>query len=188
MADPAPQMNAFAFAVGMAQALAWPTCIIVVVFTLKKQISSVIGRVKSLKYGDAELNFAEELRRAQDVAAKEGVTLRRPVGRFISASNGDAYSSPVAAILEGWIEIERPLRTLSDQHGYNWRSSAQAIRNLVENGILTPGHANILQQLAELRNRVVHSTGDLSEGEALEFLMLAKSMAERLQQKVQSPP
>jgi hypothetical protein len=172
------------FIVGMTNALAWPASIVIIAAMLRKRVLEMLSRMSTLKYGDTELSFGSELAKAQTNAVEMGVTTFRPANNFAPGLLQLASTSPTGAVIEGWKQIESELLRL-------WASipsdasyqAARAIGALESRGLLNPGLAVILHQLRTTRNKAVHDlTGQVTEGEAIEFLMLSRSVTARLQQ------
>ena len=183
MADAKTTMDWLAFTSEMTKALAWPISIIVVVSILHKRIAGAIDRMRSIKYGETELSFGSELAQAQTIAENAGVTLLRPSNSFAPSLLNLASTSPTAAIIEGWKLLETEIKNLAERAGVTWRSPSQTISALDKMDLLPNSLAEILRYLTSMRNKAVHApSSDVTEGEAIEFLMLSRSIAERVKQ------
>lgn len=117
MDDVKMPMDWLTFTSEMTKALAWPISIIAVVSILHKRIAGAIDRMRSIKYGEAELSFESELAQVKTIAEDAGVTLVRPSSSFAPSLLSLAATSPTAAIIEGWKLLESEIRSLAERAG-----------------------------------------------------------------------
>jgi hypothetical protein len=142
-----------------------------------------IDRIRSIKHGDTELSFGKELNEAREIAEHAGVTILRPSSSFSAQLLQLASNSPTAAIIEGWKSLESSLKALAERAGVQWQSLPKTISTMGKAGYISADLNKILRYLLSLRDKAVHEPSTaITEGEAIEFLMLARSIAERVQQ------
>ncbi|HEV3164786.1 MAG TPA: hypothetical protein VGZ22_12225 [Isosphaeraceae bacterium] len=144
--------------------LIWPLTILIVAVVFRSQLVQTIGRLASFKYGEFEVGFNNELRRAEAearssptppeaVKAPSGSTVLKESDRGPGAPRAGTGSSdveslyrlailtPRAAIREAWQRVEQALREAAWATGVADRSNAlgwdDAARRLAELGVLT---------------------------------------------------
>ncbi|HEY0599020.1 hypothetical protein [Brevundimonas sp.] len=173
-------LEAAKIAVDLLKSFAWPAALIIVVLLLRKQITAILERIKAFRYGDAEMSFSDSLDKAKGQAAEAGITVARPLDAADRRAFEAADPQPRALVIETWAAVERELRTLSRAWDVTANSPAEMIRGLELAAGLPHGTRPVLDYLRDARNRAVHSDTEVTEGEALEFRMLGKSIIERL--------
>jgi hypothetical protein len=128
-------MDWMTFVVGVLKAIAWPATLLLLVFSLRRQIQDLIPLLRKLKLREFELEFSQEIAKidvgAQSATAesilpsKVGATAEDqdlPNERRIAAPVAEAGSpstpsreeevlrlaslSPRSAITEAWVEVE----------------------------------------------------------------------------------
>ncbi|PYB75819.1 hypothetical protein DMX11_13310 [Pseudomonas sp. LB-090624] len=62
----------------LTSSLAWPVAIIVVVFALKKHVVQLLPTIRSLKYGDLEIDLEDKLKAVQEELSSSTVVLNAP--------------------------------------------------------------------------------------------------------------
>lgn len=105
----------------------------------------------------------------------------RPVAGPLQHLNEVAASSPQAAIMDGWREVEMRLLAywselanrglVGDRRSSNLQG---VIGDLVKAGHINPKQANLLTWLRQTRNRVGHNQEKPSEGQAIAFIEAAE--------------
>ena len=190
MAESKVVMDALTFISEMTKAVAWPLSILAVLLVFRKRIYGVIDRIQSLKYKDTEVSFGDEFERAKESAQDVGVTVIRPASSFAPTLLSLASLSPTAAIIEEWGALEKELKNLTLRAGLPWQATPQTISALEKSGFLANGLGEVLRNLLNSRNKAVHDHGSpISEGEAIQFLMLSRSVTERVRREAgQIPP
>jgi hypothetical protein len=151
------------------------------------KIEEIQGRLASFERETAAtatgLSFGSELSQVKKIAENAGVTVADRLSSLTPPLLNLASTSPTAAIIEGWNALETETKSLAERAGIAWRSPSQVVSALDKMSLLPNGLAEILRHLINMRNKVVHThSGDVTEGEAIEFLMLSRSIAERVKQ------
>ncbi|MEU3253022.1 hypothetical protein [Streptomyces sp. NPDC006997] len=189
--------------------LIWPIVVLTLGFTFRRQLASLFGRVESVetplgtiafeKQADAvaqeaaeiESEMANELAAAQTLP-EEKDTERNPTeepteklkaARPASSSSGFAEifelaeTETTAAVLAAWREVERALKGAVAERG-NRQVSPQTLYN---KGLLTYELSRSVEDLRNLRNRVVHE-GDilLTRSGARSYITAAERIVEAL--------
>jgi hypothetical protein len=98
-----------------------------------------------------------------------------------------ARREPAVAVLEGYIRLERELRTLlhsaGDSKASEGLSGMALARALAEKGLVTPETVNALDGLTVLRNLVAHGrTDEVTEERARDYLALVDALAYAIRQ------
>jgi hypothetical protein len=166
----------------MAKALGWPLAIVCIVLLLRKRISAAIDRLRAVKHGDTEVSFEQEIGEAKVAAETWGLTVYQPSSGFKPSIIALTNEHPLAAMVEGWSSVEVALRDLAKKNDIPWRGVADSLKKLDAADLLGKGTVEIARYLNDIRNRAVHGFDTPTEGEALEFLMLSKSVAQRVTQ------
>ncbi|MFF4846212.1 hypothetical protein [Streptomyces collinus] len=153
------------------KALIWPAAFVFATLTFKAQIAALFGRLRILRGGVAEAEFAEavaDLRAETEVAAAE----QQPLGGTELLSTEDVVTmrfhdvlepmlslSPALAVLTGWDYIRSRLISMAREakHG-DWTDDGSGIASLrvLENRGLPGATARSIRRLTGLRNQVAH--------------------------------
>jgi hypothetical protein len=169
----------------------WPVTVIVIVLILRKPLARLVESTRKLKYKDLELEFRKNIEQIQ-AEAKE--VLPEAPDKAKSTVEIDLYGlaqvSPTAAVVEAWKAIEASAKNLIASRGhkldYDVERPFKLIQDvLVKGKIIDPRHGKILDDLRQLRNKVVHASGfTLSSEQAVQYIDLSiklRQYLERLQ-------
>lgn len=180
------------FVASVIAAVAWPTVVLILAFTLRTSLVELIVRLKKFKHKDTEIEFEERVKQieAQVAPVKKSPATAVQTGRLAQIDRlYDMVSiSPRAAIVEAWIFVEASLSRIANQiDGFekNWRSipSTALLGILRDRGVIEDRIYRALQEMRILRNRAAH-TEDLvltAEG-ASRYLDLAKEVISTLEE------
>lgn len=161
---------------------AWPIAVITVAFVFREPLAKLILLIRKLRVRDVEVTFGEELAKAR--AEVEEV----PVSAEEEAAEHDKFktlqelasSHPPAAIIESWKLIEDELRQVAKTIGKPELSKmpAKVFLELRRDARIGSKASSLFNRLRHLRNAAVHQSDfQISEGQALEYVDLAQSMA-----------
>ncbi len=172
-------MGMLDFIASLVGSLAWPSAAIVIALVFHKQIGFLLAKVKTLKWGEAAVDFTEKLDKVETTAAaiadhtdsENTLPLSAPSGRFHEL----LAISPNAAILDSWSEVENEVRKLGKHHGLI-DSPARPSRigeQLVKSGVLPIGIHRMLAEMRSMRNQAAHGAQTTPE-DALRFYQLSQ--------------
>jgi hypothetical protein len=158
------KMDWLTFLAEVIKALAWPVTVVILLLLLRKPISDLIPLLQHLKYKDLELDFGKKVQELIADMKKElpgngklpDTTLKQRLSQL-------SQSSPRAAILEAWLELEEvALEALKRKQfaitSQDARSPLQLGHALLEAGILDQGKHEIYNRLRNLRNSATHAS------------------------------
>ena len=179
-------MDWLAFVASIVDSLAWPLGILAIIALLKKPLSLLIPFTKRLKYGDFEWEFQRGLDAAKEEAAAvpqiEAGPLERtptlPPSQYVQRIRKLARTSPRAAVLEAWMDVEAAARSAAERLQLPKRAGSQppaavirSLRDAPEVNDVVP----LLEDLRVLRNQAAHAPDmALTEESALEYAILSE--------------
>ena len=162
--------------------LAWPIAAVVIALFFKKELASLMSRVKKGKWGDAELEFENYVR---DVDAEADIP-RAPAAETISPEAAvRASTDPRGAILGAWIAVEDALFDLvrsldlpvSSSSTSQAKNSMAAIRAAQKAQVLDAKWISLFHDLRMLRNEAAHSNHFSPDPESvITYVQLAKEL------------
>jgi len=152
---------------------------VVVALAFHKQIEGLLAKVKTLKWGEAAVDFATKLDKAED----EAEALTDQVGEQPALSPlplSERFQallaiSPNAAILDIWSQVESQVRNLGKYHGLT-DSPARPTRlwdELVMTHALPIGIVKMLHEMRKMRNSAAHGA-ETTATDALRFEELSR--------------
>lgn len=172
-------MGVLDFIASLVSSFAWPLAAFIIALVFHKQIGSLLAKVKTLKWGEAAVDFTEKLDKVESEAAvladqtkaQDTATPAAPSGRFHEL----LAISPNAAILDSWSEVESEIRKPGKHHGLI-DSPARPSRigdQLVKDGVLPIGVHKMLAEMRSMRNQAAHGAQTTPE-DALRFYQLSQ--------------
>lgn len=169
--------------------LAWPIAVFLILNQFRTELGSAIKRIRSARYKGAEINLEQEMTEIKDDAEMAGITIAYPPGSFAEDSIRSIELAPEWAFIKSWQDIENVIMSLKsklpDDKKYRGPITL-VVQGLVEEGIVDPKMASLIDKLRIVRNRVVHGVDpDVTRGEALEWLGISRSVKDRLAQKLE---
>ncbi len=203
-------MDWLTFLVELAKALGWPFAVVVLVFVLRQSLVKLIPTLRHLKYGDFEADFGEKLEEAEHKADAahlpaaeptaaldadaETKALPEPKGRSLpfSIAMSLATETPRAAILEGWLLIERGIIRALRARNINAESLPfrQQVELIRQHNLLPPEAVSLLNDLRALRNVAVHPRDEgppPTAEQAREFVLLSQRLVQALDANAARP-
>ena len=203
-------MNYLEFTVGMTRALAWPLSFVFVFIVLREPLKKAIGRMRTLRHGDMELAFENELEDVSRAAAEGGITIFRPLppsafsgddpfnplpaDPFAPSQEADGFaqadpkpksglSDPRQEVMRTWDVIEHELARIASEAGASGNSLKERLATLREKNAMRDQEIDIIEDLGRMRNKAAHDLeSKISREDAKRFMMIAASMTERLSQ------
>jgi hypothetical protein len=167
------------FTASLVGSLAWPVAAVIIAMVFHKQIAGLLGKVKSLKWGEAAVDFATKLDKAEDNAAALTDQVGDPPA-LPALPPSDRFQallgiSPNAAILDAWSQVDTQIRALGRHHGLS-ESPARPTRlwdELVKTHALPIGIINMLNEMRMMRNAAAHGA-ETTPTDALRFQELSQ--------------
>lgn len=167
--------------------LAWPVAAFFIIRQFSDELRLFIKRIKNAKYNGVELDLSSEIEAIKTDAENAGVTISYPSSTFPTDSIQNIAAAPEWAFIKSWQEIENVLMHLysSISNQEHRGSIILVISSLVSEGIIDQSMATLIDKLRTVRNKIVHSSeSEVTRGEALEWLGIAKSVNDRLLTKL----
>uniref|UniRef100_UPI0026100633 hypothetical protein n=1 Tax=uncultured Photobacterium sp. TaxID=173973 RepID=UPI0026100633 len=166
------------------KSLVWPVTILIIAYKFQNETKGLIGRISSLKVGDAEAEFANELNQVED-EYKEIISTQpeiKEVGKSDFELNEKtkleriSEVSPRAAITEAWALVEEAAMSSGLVQGSTIRkvSPKQIMDCLKDSGHFSDESINVINSLRQLRNKAAHNYDiQVNQDEANRFTDLA---------------
>jgi hypothetical protein len=166
----------------------WPITVIVIVLILRKPLARLVESTRKVKYKELELEFRKDI---EQIQAEAKDVLPEAPDKAKSTVTIDLYGlaqvSPTAAVVEAWKAIETAAKNLIAARGhkldYDVERPFKLIQDvLVKGKIIDPRHGKILDDLRQLRNKVVHAAGfTLSAEQAVQYIDLSIKLRQYLE-------
>ncbi len=159
------------FLSAVIDSVAWPATVGLAIFLLRQPLISLIPSLQRLRYKHLDLQFGRQLERLEQELEAKPPTSTPADQRTDPQKIEDerfallAHVSTGAAIMEAWIDIERRLRFLAEQHQVpveRRRTAVDITKALRMQGVISPRLAQLVGKLDKLRSTSAHST---TEGE-----------------------
>jgi hypothetical protein len=176
--------------------LVWPAVVVVAITMFRHPLARAIRSLQSVKWRDFEATFERQVEETQQVAeALRPEVTAKPYDATVTAKAYDATveampawvarlrvvatTSPSAAVLDAWREVEGEIRRIARRYGR--ASAVKAAQMLAEAGVIPRNVLGVILDLAGLRNQVAHTPdAAVSEDAALSYISAAESVVEVL--------
>jgi hypothetical protein len=155
--------------VELIKAIAWPATVIWILYFLKGDLRSLLGRIDKLKYKEAEASFEKDVYKVQAKAKEIGEKIAGEESAAKAENKEElnardqlyriAQISPRAAIVEAWRHLEEKINDLGPKFGLEARgyaSERKILENLKAENKIDKDFFLIYATLRELRNRAAH--------------------------------
>jgi hypothetical protein len=155
-------MSVLDFVAKMSASLAWPLAVLGLVFLLRKEIRTLLGKVSSLKFKDFELALAKDFASAQEESTKAlGGRSAEPADPRLGRYAKLVAVAPKTVIIENWRRIEEAASQLLIDRGRalgdaDFRRPIGIVDALREEGLVDEETHAIVRNMYLLRNKVVH--------------------------------
>lgn len=200
-------MDEFTFIATLAQALAWPAVVLVLVLLLRKPLSDLIPSLRRLKYKEVEMEFSREIAelkaryqpalpkvlpvakpKHQEPATEttprnsESQQLRHGSARRDELLQMVRFSKRVA-IMEAWLEVEAAAVEIASSFWLQppndvFKGNPNLGQYLVQCKVIDQAQLDIFNRLRDLRNRAtLAQTINVSEEDARSYVELATGLA-----------
>jgi hypothetical protein len=167
--------------------IAWPTTVLVIFFTLKKNLSALLDRTRRVKYGDTQVDFSERLREIANSSAEETLSdnnnnesippLDDLVVKLIEVD-------PYSAILVSWVRFAEVGREVLGDID-SMKNAVILIRQLQEGDFINQKDADLLDMLRQIRNDAAHHRSvDVDQDSAYKVCKVLQVLASELTEKM----
>ncbi len=181
-------MDTMTFVAEMTKALAWPVTILLALLLLRRPLANLIPLLQRLRYKDLELDFGKGVQELALEVKKElpGDKEVKPARARANPVVELAKSSPRAAVLEAWLEVEEAAIEATKRHGLKLtdrerRSPSTLEEALVDVKVLDKNKQGIFSRLRRLRNAAAHASDfDLDTDSAIIYAGSAERLADYL--------
>lgn len=173
-------LDILTFVVEMTKALAWPAAAVCTVLFLRHPLVRLVGLLRTVKYGDWELGFNEQVieleRKARETLPQ--TTTEPRLEDLRARLLKIAVNSPAAAVIEAWRHVEQRLHEVAQDHELKVAPAVEAMPLVLgalmfKRDIITDAQYSLLQRAKTLRDTVAHSLRpDLSVDEVSKFISL----------------
>ncbi|NVK09479.1 MAG: DUF4145 domain-containing protein [Tenacibaculum sp.] len=157
----------------------WPICLLVIFLIFKKDIKSLIKRLKSAEIKDFKIELENKIEDIKKVAINNGVTMAYSRETLENEFNPTKQLPKSYVIIETWKEIELLIRKLDDREKMG--SFSDSLNYLSKNNLIQKYLANMILDLRELRNIAVHKSElSITEEDFENWISISKSVIDRL--------
>lgn len=166
--------------------IAWPAAAMAIAFFFKKELTTLLARLKKGKWGDAEFEFENYVR---EVDAETDIPRTNEEDKISVSAAARASVDPRGAIVGAWIEVEDALFSLVTRRGLLEGSSSSrpvkspvsAIRSVQKAQALDSRWIALFHDLRALRNEAAHSTDFSPPPESvMTYVQLAKELVQAM--------
>lgn len=166
------------------QAVTWPITVLIIVFILKNPIFKLLDQTKKLKYKDFEIEFDKDLNdlNARVKEKKKKTKIPENFKNKYFNENFDIIPSR-GKLIEAWLSLETSIMSSASSFDLDSRDKKlnlhEALRILNKNEILDRENLDIINELRQLRNRLVHfRESDIKEDEINKFIDTIRDQAD----------
>lgn len=185
------------FIASLADSLGWPIVILIIVVAFRNHVGKLINNITTITVRGSTITVARELDAAKEQAASAGLRIKRvdttdepaegETARILRQVRESSREYPRAAIIEGWLVVERELSETCERLDLaTTRGRARGFMAASEL-LQSAGHLNadlngLLRHLRHLRNEAAHNLRfDVSPDEAQEYIVLCGEIIDFLQ-------
>lgn len=175
--------------IGLIDILAWPITVLAIAFALRSPLLKLISRINAVEAGGVRAEFGVEMFEARQIAEENGNTNEsKTYDSKGSQLQRLAEFSPNGAVVDAWREVE--LATISaalhnnlEVRGSKGRVSGNAaVREMREQGLISPSTYELYSKLKELRNKAAHSSETIATSDAKEYSLAALELASKFRE------
>jgi hypothetical protein len=164
----------------------WPAAAFASVVYIIRNMERISGTVSKVKLKDVEVDFREKIAEVKQSASDQALTVFYPQTQAVVGQIDLAESRPQAFLVELTTEIERILIDWEKSRGKTGsRAPLEILDELQKLGLIGPDIRDPANRLFGMRNQYIHANSiSITSGEALELLGIARSVRDRLKQKL----
>jgi hypothetical protein len=163
----------------------WPVFFLIIFWTFKKELKSLLSRLKSAEIKDFKIELTDKIDDIKKEAINYGVTMFYPsetIEREFNPSKNEPFEWQ---IIESWKNIEDLIEKLDERQ--DSKNIMDSINYLAKANIIEKYLANLVLDLRELRNIAAHKTEmKISNEEFQNWMSISKSVIDRLKSKIKS--
>jgi len=166
--------------------IAWPAAGVIMVGFFRKELASLMARIRSFKAGSAEAEFSDDVNKA---AAERLDTSDQGAPEVETEVVRDAALDPRGTILNAWLKIEHAASRLYQLHFpsepnriIRFVGSTQ-MNDLVKVGLISKDTAMFYRELQQMRNQATH---ELDFSPDLDSVVLYVKLAHELHATIES--
>lgn len=183
-------MDIASLIIELLRILIWPAAATISVYILRTPLSSIIGRLSSLRYKEIEARFTQVLDQADEALEDLPLPESTEPPKLPSKATGSElaqYISPRTEILEAWIRIEVELIDVADRLNLTISSARASSPSSLLEGIFQTGYldsmiASLIEDLRILRNEAAHEPNfEIKESSVGHYRDIASQIIEHLQ-------
>ncbi|TDH60112.1 hypothetical protein E2C06_24035 [Dankookia rubra] len=197
-------MTWLAFVAAIVGSLAWPTALVILAFGFRRQITTSLGRLTKAKGFGGELEFAQGLDKAEDLAppaiAKQDVVLPLPT-QHATATTGEAEKAdgepsastyrlnakrsdpPEYRVMSAWNLLSTEIAKVAEIRGVPIPKilNSRGLSAIAPALGLSADDITQIDELRKLRNQSVHIQGTLTDSDANRYEDLVLNLLIRLE-------
>lgn len=164
--------------------VAWPIVFLIVFLYFKKEIKSILSRIKSAEIKDVKFELNDKVEEIKKEAINAGVTMFYPIDLIEREFDNKNEKSRETQIIEAWKRIEVSILKI-DKRVEKSNKFDDSLNYLIKNQIVEKYLANLIIGLKELRNIAVHNENiNVSDEEFQNWISISKSVIDRLEPKI----
>lgn len=166
--------------------IAWPAAAVIMVGFFRKELASLMARMRSFKAGSAEAEFSDDVNKA---AAERLDTSDQQIPEIEIEVVRDAALDPRGTILNAWLKIEHAasrlyqLRFPSEPNRIVRFVGPSQINDLVKANLISKDTAIFYRELQQMRNQATH---ELDFSPDLDSVVLYVKLANELHATIES--
>lgn len=160
--------------------IAWPIAAVIIAAIFRKQIASLLKRIKEASWGGAKINFGEKL---DEIEEDTRVLVGNEPEAVVPTNPPEEERfqkllaiSPNAAILDAWSQVEGTLVQRANAFGIKYLDPREPIdRRLADSNLLNASAIRIVREMRKIRNAAAHNQ-EMTTTDAIRFQSLAKTL------------
>lgn len=164
--------------------LIWTAFLIALFFWFRKPVQNLFPLIRTIKYGDLEISFSEDIARIREDLGETLTEEQKPIidGKKLYEL---AETSPASLVIEVWNVLEMRSRKkveglLPADESFKDPLS-RPIDYLGYKGVLSRREFSIIRDLRDLRNQAAHaSSREISRQDALQYAEVAANIWRRI--------
>lgn len=180
------------FASSIVASIAWPIVVLILGILFRKQLVSLLGRLRSFRTQGVEATFSDGLARveaqvisfqdSEDDAVFEAANHAAESERLAGEDERDSkqsVSDPSGTVIRNWEDLTRSLlqlRAATAGRGRPSRNIRVVLDQLVSDNVVNRYFADSVLGLQDLRNRVAHGEDVPNAGTALVYAQRADEL------------
>ncbi|UVL79410.1 hypothetical protein LOY24_04525 [Pseudomonas putida] len=170
------------FFAALVNSSAWPIATVVLVLMLRSPLAKLIPRIRSVKYGQLDVDLSEKLDEVETAVAADvdhALPKQSPQPGVLELARID----PRAAVLSAWLEVEKEVQRLAIKAEISYRGDTpmSVANKLHVAGLMDELTFTTFRKLRKIRNEAAHLTEiGVSFEEAVSMANLCQWLAARL--------